>query len=189
MTLTEIYQRAQLEAMRGSEAAEMANLDTQAVVQAILPSVLQDVTLNCYADPDKRSLLKQSHTIAIAAGVGVFPAAALKQALAGGMVLEPDDADVLPEDISYVPEWVDYVAAKNYEPRLGYFSVKDDTDFHYASPTDATYNEFTGDIEYIGATVPAIPADPGDATGWPEEVESNVIDLLAEWLRGMKIAA
>jgi hypothetical protein len=187
MTLTEIFQRAQLEAMRGGEGAELANLDTQAVAQAMLPSVLQQVTLTCYADPDRRPLLKQSHAITIADGVGVFPSAALKQALPGGMVLEPDDEEVLPEDISYVPEWVDYVAAKAYEPRLGYFSVRDDSDFYYASPTEDTYNTFDGDITYIGATVPAIPAGPADPTGWPSEIESNVVDVLAEYLRGAKV--
>lgn len=189
MTLQELADRIILEAQRGSEQAELANLNTQSVIEAIMPSVLQEITLRCWANPDKRPLLKQSHTIAMIDGVGVFPATALKEALTGGMVLEPDDADVLPEDISYVPEWVDYVAAKNYEPRLGYFSVKDDADFYYASPTEDTYNTFTGDIGYIGHTQPTPPAAATDATGWPSEIETDVIDLCAEWLRGAKIAA
>jgi hypothetical protein len=189
MTYTELCQRILLEAQRGGEKAELANLDTQSVIEAIMPSVLQEITLRCWANEAKRPLLKQSHTIAIADGVGVFPPTALKEALTGGMVLEPDDVDVLPEDIAYVPEWVDYVAAKNYEPRLGYFSVKDDTDFYYASPTENTYNTFTGNIEYIGHTQPSIPADPDDPTGWPAEIESDLIDMAAEWLRGAKIAA
>jgi hypothetical protein len=74
-----------------------------------------------------------------------------------------------------------------YEPRLGYFSVRDDSDFYYASPTEDTYNTFDGDITYIGATVPTIPADPADPTGWPSEIESNVVDVLAEYLRGAKV--
>ena len=67
--------------------------------------------------------------------------------------------------------------------------MKDDSDFYYASPTEDTYNTFTGNIEYIGSTVPEIPADPDDPTGWPGEIETDVIDLAAEWLRGVRIAA
>ena len=189
MTYTEICERILYESQRGGEKAEQANLNTRSVIESIMPSVLQDITMECWADPNKRPLLKQSHTITIASGVGIFPPTAFKEALTDGMVLEPDDTDVLPEDISYVPGWVDYVAAKNYEPRLGYFSVRDDTDFYYASPTEDTYNTFDGDIEYIGHTQPAIPADPDDAVDWPEEVQSNVIDKAAEWIRGAKIVA
>lgn len=189
MTYTELCQRILLEAQRGGERAELANLNTQSVIEAIMPSVLQEITLRCWANPDKRPLLKQSHTIAITNGVGVFPPTALKEALTGGVVLEPDSVDVLPEDISYVPEFVDFVAAKNYEPRLGYFSVKDDADFYYASPTEDTYNTFDGDIEYIGHTQPSIPADPDDETGWPGEVESEIIDYASELLRGAKLTA
>lgn len=189
MTYQELCDRILFEAQRGGEKAEQANLNTQSVIEAIMPSVLQEITVRCWQVESKRPLLKQSHTIAIAAGVGVFPSLALKEALTGGMVLEPDDPDVLPEDVSYIPEWVDYVAAKNYEPRLGYFSVKDDTNFYYASPSEDTYNTFTGDIQYIGHTQPAIPAAATDQTGWENEIESDVIDLAAEWLRGAKIAA
>lgn len=155
-----------------------------------MPSVLQEITLRCWANPDKRPLLKQSHTITLALGVGTFPPAALKEALSGGMVLEPDDVDVLSDDISYVPEYVDFVAAKNYEPRLGYFSVKDDTDFCYASPSEDTYDTFNGDITYTGATVPEVPdiADVDDELPWVLEIQTDVINLAAEWLRGAAIA-
>src|ERR1044071_5883070 len=101
MTYAELCQRIIFEAQRGGGRAELVNLNTQSIVEAIMPSVLQEITLRCWANPDKRPLLKQSHTIEIADGVGVFPTLALKEALTGGMVLEPDDPNVLPEDISY----------------------------------------------------------------------------------------
>src|SRR5690349_17429698 len=98
MTYQELCDRILFEAQRGGEKAEQANLNTQSVIEAIMPSVLQEITVRCWQVESKRPLLKQSHTIAIAAGVGVFPSLALKEALTGGMVLEPDDPDVLPED-------------------------------------------------------------------------------------------
>lgn len=189
MIYNELCTRILFEAQRGGEVSELANLNTQSVIESMMPSVLQEVTTRCYANPDKRPLLKQTHTIAIANGVGTFPTGAMKEALADGLVLEPDDADVLPEDISYVPEWIDYVAAKTYEPRLGYFSVKDDSSFYYASPTEDTYNTFNGNIAYTGTTVPTIPVSANDPTGWSDEIETDVIDLASEWLRGAKIAA
>jgi hypothetical protein len=188
VTYQEICDRMLLEAQRGGEALELANLNSQSIIEAMMPSVLQDVALACWANPDKRSLLRRTTTVAIAAGVGTVDATVLTECWSGAMILEPDDAGILPEDISYVPEYVDYVAAKGYEPRLGYFCVKGDDQLFYVSPTDDDYASFTGNIELTAASVPAIPGDPDDPTGWPAEIESDVIDRGAEMLRGMKIA-
>jgi hypothetical protein len=186
MTYQELIDRILLEAQRGSEQAELANLNTQSVIEAIMPSVLQDVAIRCADDPDKQSLLRRSFTIAITDGVGTLDPLILTARLTGGMVSEPDDSDVLPEDVSFVPQYLDYVAAKNYEGRLGYWCVNDTT-VYYASPNDTTYAAFNGNITYLGASTPEIPADPGDPLDWGSQVESDVIDWAAELLRGAKM--
>lgn len=188
MTYKEICQRILLEAQRGGEAAELANLDTQSIIEAIMPSVLQEITTRYAANENTWSILRQTSTIAMTNGVGDLPDAVLTECLKGGMVLEPDDADVLPEDIALIPQYVDFVAAKGYEDRLGYWCVLGNRILHYVSPT-GDYGDFTGDLDYIGATTPTVPAADTDPTGWDAECETDVINLASEWLRGAKIVA
>lgn len=188
MTFTELCQRILLEAQRGGERAELANLDTQSVIEAIMPSVLQEVTTRYAANPSTQSLLRQSHTVAITSGVGTLPDTVLTECLTGSMVLEPDDDEAFPEDVAFIPQYVNFAGAKRYEPRLGYYCVLGNRVIHYVSPT-GDYGDFTGNLTYIGATVLSVPADPDIPTGWDAEAESNVINLAAEWLRGAKIAA
>ena len=186
MTLTEIFQRAQLEAMRGSEAAEMANLDTQAVVQAILPSVLQEVTLK-YAggDEDKRSLLRQTHTVTLTDGVGTLPSEVLTTCIWGSSVWVESEPTVGPL-MSYEP-WISFISSSS--DLIGRYSIRGDYELYWADAGE-TYPDLTRDTEVLVtiATVLTPPADPADPTGWPAEAESDVIDRLAEWLRGAKVA-
>lgn len=190
MTYQELCQRILFEAQRGGEKAELANLNTESVIEAMMPSLIDAVALACAADPDKQSLLRRTHTIAMANGVGTLPVAVLTECLAGGTIIDPDDPDAA-QDITFVPQYFDFIEAKSFEPRLGYWNVKGDDALHYVSPTATQdeYNTFDGNLEYTGASVPVIPALATNSVAWPPEIESMVIDLGAEWLRGMKMAA
>lgn len=191
MTYEEICLRIKLEAQRGGEKAELANLDTESVIEAIMPSLLDAVTLECASNPDKLSLLRRTHSITITNGVGTLPDSVMTQCVAGAMVLEPDDDTVLPEDISFVPQYVDYVSAKGFDPRLGYFCVKGDRDLRYVSPTatELDYDVFDGDLEITVASALEIPATATETLTWDAEVISEIIDRGANMLRGMVVQA
>lgn len=187
MTYQEICDRILLEAQRGGEKAEQANLNSQSVIEAMMPSVLQEITLT-YArgDSDKQSLLRQTHAITLTNGVGTIPAAALTTCIWGSSVYVDDEPEIGPL-MSYTP-WISFINPA--DDRLGYYSIRGNHELFWADPGES-YPDLTrdGEVSLTIATTLSIPADPDDQTGWPAEAESDVIDLAASWLRGEKIAA
>lgn len=188
MTYTELCARILLEAQRGGEKAEQANLNTQSVIEAIMPSVLQEVTLK-YArgDSDKQSLLRQTHAITLTNGVGTLPATVLSTCVWGSSVYVDDEPEVGPL-MSYTP-WISFINPSS--DLLGYYTIRGNDQFYWVDPGDV-YEVGVGrstDISLTIATVLTVPDDPDDDTEWPPEAESDVIDLASEWLRGARIAA
>jgi hypothetical protein len=190
MTYQEVIDRILYEAQRGGEKAEQANLNTQSVVEAIMPSLLQRVALKYASDEEGRSLLRQTHALTLAAGVATLPAAVLTQCKWGASVSDPEDATVARAQ-SLVPYWQDFVQERSgIQAEPAWWTIRGDDQFHYLEPNES-YDAAAGkdgEIELDIATVPAIPASASDATGWPAEIESDVIDTGAEILRGAKIA-
>ena len=187
MTFTEICDRILLEAQRGGEKAEQANLNSQSVIEAMMPSVLQEITLQyARSDSDKQSLLRQTHTITLADGVGEIPAAVLTTCIWGSSVYVDDEPEIGPL-MSYTP-WISFINPA--DDRLGYYSIRGNHELFWADPGES-YPDLTrdGEVSLTIATTLSIPADPDDQTGWPAEAESDVIDLAANWLRGEKVAA
>lgn len=191
MTYTELITRIIFEAQRGGEKAELANLNTQSVAESIIPTALQDVALKFARTDEGRSLLRQTHTITLANGVGTIPATALTQCKWGALVSDPDDVTVAQAQ-SLVPEWQDFVqerAGVMAEPV--WWTIKGNSDFHYLESGE-TYDPAAGkdgDIELTIATVPEVPTDPDAELTWPDEVQMDVVDYTAELLRGAKLAA
>ena len=188
MTYEELTTRILYEAQRGGEQAEMANLNTRSIIESIMASVLQDIALS-YArgDSDKQSLLRVTHTVALTDGVGALPDEVLTSCVWGSSVEVEGEPDVGPL-MSYTP-WISFI--NSGDDRLGCYSIRGNYEFYWVDPGDVYTpgSGRTGDVEVTIASVPAIPADPTDPTGWPAEIESDVIDRAAELLRGAAIAA
>lgn len=189
MTYQEICDRILLEAQRGGEKAEMANLNTQSVIEAMMPSVLQEVTLKyARSDSDKQSLLRQTHTITLAAGIGEIPADVLTTCIWGSSVEVADEPEIT-QAMGYTP-WISFISPSSLDVLMGQYSIRGNHELFWADPGES-YPDLTrdGEVSLTIATTLSIPADPDDQTGWPAEAESDVIDLAASWLRGEKIAA
>lgn len=191
MTYQELCNRILLEAQRGGERAELANLNTQSVIEAMMPSVLQDVALKFARDEEGRSLLRETHTITLTLGVGTVPASVLTQCKWGASISDPLDTTVAQLQ-SLVAYWQDFVQLRTgLEADIPWWTIRGNDEFYYLAAGedyDPTAG-YDGDIELTIATVPSIPAAATDQTTWPPEFESDVIDYGAEMLRGMKIAA
>lgn len=149
-----------------------------------MPSVLQDVALKCAGDPQKQSLLRRTSTVTLTAGVGTLPEGVLTSCVWGSTVWVEDDATVGPL-MSFSP-WVSFINPS--DTRLGYYSVRGDHELYWADPGES-YPNLTrdGDVLYTGATTPDIPASATDETNWGAEIESDVIDRAAEYLRGVAL--
>lgn len=188
MTFSEIIARILFEAQRGGEAPEMSNLNTQSVIESIMPSVLQAITLK-YAngDSDQQSLLRQTHTITLTNGVGELPSDALSTCIWGSSVYVDDESEIGPL-MSYTP-WVSFINPSS--DLLGYYTVRGNDEFFWVDPGDV-YEVGVGrdgDVSLTIATTLTIPTDPDTDTGWPAEAESDIIDYAANMIRGSAIAA
>jgi hypothetical protein len=189
MTYQEICDRILLEAQRGGEKAEQANLNSQSVIEAMMPSMLQEITLRyARSDSDKQSLLRQTHAITLTNGVGTIPANVLTTCIWGSTVDVADEPEIT-QAMSYTP-WNSFISPSSLDDLMGRYSIRGDHELYWADPGEV-YPDLTrdGEVSLTIATTLAIPAAATDQTGWPAEAESDVIDLGANWLRGEKIAA
>ena len=116
MTYQELCDRILLQAQRGGEKAELANLNTQSVIEAIMPAVFQAVAEHAAGDPDKRPLLRRTKTIAMTNGTGTIPNDVLTRCFSDATLLDPEDLTKL---YSWVPDYFDFIGP--LDSRLGYF--------------------------------------------------------------------
>lgn len=168
-------------ALSGMDANKSPFLDIEMTAESLVPTVFQSVALATAADPDKQSLLRRTHTIALTAGVGTLPGEVLTQCLHSATITDPDD-DTVAQDMSFVPQWFDFLEAKGYEPRLGYWTCKGDDELHYIRPTDDSETK-TGDVDITVASVPVIPATAGATLVVPDEILSDLQAALANAIR------
>ena len=191
MTYEEFVATALQMALSGADASESDLLNMEQTAESLVANVFRNVTLTICADPDKRSLLRRTHTIALTVGVGTLPTTILMEVLTGATVLDPDDATITADDLAYVPEQADFVTAKAFEPRLGYWHVSANTTtgntISYIRPTDSAPTK-TGNITFIAVTVPTVPALSTDTLNAPQEFINLALAQLSNAVR-MKQAA
>lgn len=181
MTFKEFIASSCQIALSGGDANQSQFLDMEMTAEALVPTVFQNVALAAAANPDKQSLLRRTHTVTLTAGVGTLPGEVLTQCLHSATLTDPDD-DTVAQDMSYVPQWFDFLEAKRFEPRLGYWNVKGDDELHYIRPTDDSETK-TGDVDITVASVPAIPATAGAVLVVPDEILSDLQAALANAIR------
>ena len=184
MTFQEFISSSCQMALSGVDANQSQPLDMEMTAEALVPTIFQQVALSAAADPDKQSLLRRTHTVTLTSGVGTLPGEVLTQRLNSATVIDPDD-DTVAQDMSYIPQWFDFLEAKDYENRLGYWTVKGDDEIHYIRPTD-TVETKNGDIDITVASVPAIPATSGATLVVPDEILSDLQAALANALRAIR---
>lgn len=192
MTLEEFIALVEQELLTGGDAMASSFLNMTQTIESLLQPVFESVSRMMAADPDKQLLLRRTHTVALTAGVGDLPAEALTQCAAGATLSDPDDATIQ-QDMSYVPQWNDFLEAHDYEPRLGYWHIKDNgttgASLYYVRPSD-TLPAKTGDVDITIASVPQIPADATDPLEAPPEFINRALAALVNATReGMARAA
>lgn len=191
MTYAEYIATAAQMALSGADASESSLLNVEQTAEALVSSVFKRVTLVINADPDKRALLRRTNTIALTSGVGTLPSTILMECLPGATLTDPDD-DQIAQDMSYVPDYFDYLEAAGFETRLGYWTVianaTTGNTIRYIRPDDIGIETKTGDIDLTVVTVPTIPTLSTDTLNAPQEFIDLATVALSNSLR-MKEAA
>lgn len=190
MTYLDFIATACQMALSGKDASESDLLNVEQTAESLVSSVFKSVTLAINADPDTRPLLRLATTITLAAGVGTLPSNIPMESLPGATITDPDD-DTVAQDVSYVPDYFDYLEAKGYEQRLGYWTVIQNATtgntLRYIRPTD-TVETKSGDVVLTADTEPIVPAASTDTLNAPQEFIDIATVALANALR-MKVAA
>ena len=181
MTYAELCERIRLEAQRGSEQAELSQLDTQPIIEAIIPSVFQSVGEACAADPRKRDLLKRTVTVTLADGVGELPAYVLEKYMEDSTAYDPND---LTKIFSWERNYNDFIGPLN--DLLAYYNVPFGHTIYVRDVGEEFSIPLTLDIDLI-VNVPCVPVRPAAATDdidVPDEITSDLVDTGAAFLRG-----
>ena len=181
MTYAEWVERVRLEAQRGSEQAELSQLDTQPIVEAIQPSVFQAVGEMCAANPRKRDLLKRTVAVTLTDGVGDLPAYVLEKYMEDSTVYDPED---LTKTFSRVRNFNDFIGP--LDSRLAYYNVREGRTLYVRDVGEAFAIPLTLDGD-ISVNVPCAPVRPVAATDQidvPDEITSDLVDVGAAMLRG-----
>lgn len=171
----------------------LQNVDAQA--EALVPTVFQNVATAYANDPERRNLLRRTHTLTLTNGVADLPAEALSAGKAGATISHATDTSVA-QNAAMVSYWNDFVA-----PRSGlllqipqWFIDDDDgllNQFYYLE-ADEEYDPasgYTGSLVIRIASVPEIPATAGATLNAPSEVISDLINALALELRNQATKA
>lgn len=166
-------------AMRGMLPAQSPNLDAETIAESLIPQVFQAVGEAAAADERKRSLLRRSKAISLAAGLATLTADVLTKYIEDATLTDPAD---LTKRYSWI-EFHDFL--RNAEVRLGYFTVRGGTDLLVRDPAQL-YTEplvATGARTLVIPCVPERPATADDPIDVPDVIGSDLVEALSEALR------
>lgn len=161
-------------------------MDVEMVAETLVPTVFQAVALKYAADPETASLLRRTFAVTLTNGVGTLDDDVLTSCTWGASIANPSDV-AMAQTQTLVPYFQDFIAPRdNIQNLLTYWIVKGDNALHVLLPGDVydPNDGFDGNLEYTGASVPAIPASSGATLNVPSEVLSDLVNGLSLALRG-----
>lgn len=163
--------------------AGVDGVNKDVVLEALIPIVFQNVTLAAAKDPEKRSLVLQTHTITLANGVGVIPDEVLTSQKFDATVVDPDD-DAIGPLMSLILEWKDFIDPTN-DVRLGYFIIKQSREIQWVNPDEqyVSGSGKTGNIELTIVTTPTQPASASTEIDADEEIQSDILNELVKAIK------
>lgn len=192
MIYSEMLDVAYFQALRGLDAKAAPNLDdATTIMEALVPSIFQSVAERYASDPRTQSLLRRTHTLSVSSGAATLPDEVLTSCLWNSSIDDPSDVTVAQAQ-SFVPQWYDFVQPRdNFQTQLNWYCVKGDSDFHFLEANE-DYDPsagFTGSLELTVPSVPEIPTLAAGTVDVPSEVASDLIEALANALRGTLLKA
>jgi hypothetical protein len=166
-------------AMRNIDPPVSPNVDAEGIAETLFPIAAQAVSEAAAADPYKRSLLRRQKTVTLAAGLATLSDDVLTKYFPDASLI---DTAILTRRYAY-RDYPDFV--RRNDPRLGYFT-RNGTTLMVRDPAQG----FTQPLVATGArllTVPCVivrPATADDDIDAPDEAISDLMEALAESLRG-----
>lgn len=178
----ELIYSAVTNALRDIDPPVSPNVDAEGIAETLFPIAAQAVSEAAASDPAKRSLLRRTKTVTLAAGVATLTDDVLTKYFADATLLKTDTLNY-----RYVyRDYPDFV--RRNDPRLGYFT-RNGTTLMVRDPNQS----FTQPLTATGTrslVVPCVilrPATADTAIDAPDEIISDLNETLSESLRGQLI--
>ena len=182
MTYRELIYSAVNNALRNLNPPVSPNVDAEGIAETLFPTVSQEVSQNAASDPYKRSLLRRTKSVTLAAGEATLDDDVLTQYFSDAELLKTDS---LGFHYSY-RDYPDFI--RKNDLRLGYFTrngttlMVRDPNQQFSIPLTAT-----GTRSLIVPCVIVRPATADTDIDGPDEILSDLSEALTEALRGQLI--
>lgn len=188
MTYLEFIHRSVEQAQRGLDPNRSKLMDAEGIAQIMAPQVFEEIGKRAARDEKLRAVLMSPFTVAFTNGLATLGDTVLKQYLCESTMIDTAD---LTKRYSFIPNWGDFVRPRSsIDQRLGWFGLQGDTSLAVIEP-GASYAVGAGITANRNLTAPRIPTVPATATtemDAPNEIEEDMINALAEMIRGKLIA-
>lgn len=169
-------------ALRNFSPPVSPNVDAEGIAETLFPVVSQEVSETAAADPYKRSLLRRTKTVTLAAGTATLSDDVLTKYFNDAVLLNTAN---LNSHYAY-RDYPDFV--RRNDLRLGYFT-RNGTTLMVRDPNQPFTIPLTptGTRSLVVPCVIVRPATADTDIDGPEEVISDLQDALSEALRGQLI--
>lgn len=151
------------------------------VAELLVPRVLTWVGQRAAANPARRALVTDTHTILLTNGVGVMPANALVEFMELAAVSDPLDA-TMARKMRWIPDWREFV--RPLDLTLGYFTASNSGNDFVMTRPGAVYTPGSGYTGNIDLTVASKPAVVTGAITTAPEIEQDIVAALTAALKG-----
>lgn len=182
MTYRELIYSAVNNAIRNLDPPVSPNVDAEGIAETLFPVVAQEVSEAAAADPYKRSLLRRTKSITLAAGLATLSDDVLTKYFNDAVLLNTSNLNA---HYAY-RDYPDFI--RRNDLRLGYFT-RNGTTLMVRDPNQ----QFTIPLTATGTrslVVPCVIVKPATADtdiDGPDEILSDLMEALSEALRGQLI--
>jgi hypothetical protein len=187
MTYLEFIHRSVEQAQRGIDPNRSKLMDAEGIAQIMAPQVFAEIGSRAARDEKLRSILTSPFTVAFVNGLATLGDTVLTAYLCESTLI--DVADVT-KRYSFIQNWGDFVRPRSaIDQRFGWFAMQGGTQVAVLEP-NASYAVGTGVTGNRNLTAPRIPGVPATAAtelDAPSEIEDDLINALAEMVRGKLI--
>lgn len=184
MTYLEFIHRSVEQAQRGLDPNRSKLMDAEGLAQIMAPQVFAEIGMRAARDEKLRTILTSPFTVAFTNGAATLGDTVLTAYLCESALIDTAD---LTKRYSFIPNWGDFVRPRSsVDQRLGWFALQGGTSLAIVEP-NANYAVgagVTGNRNLTAPRIPSVPATAATELDAPTEIEDDMINLLAEMIRG-----
>lgn len=170
MILSEVIERIKFAALgAGDKPIDPRMLDSEVLIEIILPRCLQRITEEAAQDETRADALRADHIIALVAGVGTLPETISEKWAKSTVITSPDING------SYINDYQEYYLTRALACPT--YTIKSKKLYYRAENTAA--NAYTGNVTINAVTIPTLPTLISDTVTLKDYLLEQLITLAA----------